>query len=343
MLAAFRSTALLCAVLVSVLAFALPAHGADAMPLAVSRCEYTMKRHALEVLFRNTGTKAISKADFLVMTASGPIQAVEHDGDFAPGSETMRRSYTDMERLHAQAAIHCVPATITYADGTTWQNASVGPDLEHTLVQTPGAPIRIRDCRAMDSEYGPPILHYTFVDRAEQAATGVSIGFVENGVMVAQKDDSGTFAPGIEIVRELQPRSGIVPNDVMNQRCIVLSATLADGTMWKNPSPPVSAAWPPFAADAAPTAGQITITGCDSGRVHYRNDGPLQVTAVDIGLLEDGKVVRTFRNVHTLTAPDETAYGFYQQNDIKIKDERCVPLRVDYADGTEWVNPALKG
>ncbi|HET9030090.1 MAG TPA: hypothetical protein VFN49_07935, partial [Candidatus Aquilonibacter sp.] len=306
----------------------------------VKSCEYTNKWHAVEVTFANASDRPIKSVHFLVMSASGPIQAVDHDGNFAPGSQTTRRSYADMERTHAQVAVTCVPATVTFTDGTQWQSSTVGPDLEHTLAQTPGSPIHIRDCRAVDTEDEFPDWHYTYVDRAEQPATNVSIGFVEGGVLIAKKDDAGTFSPGIEIVRDFAA-SQIVPNDVLGQRCVVLSAAFADGTTWKNPSPLPTASWIPF-APTGPSGGQITITSCDSSKVHYRNDGPLTTSAVDIGLIEGGSLVRSLRDVHTLGPQDElTSFFFAIKTQIAIKDEACVPLRVQYADGSQWVNPAL--
>jgi hypothetical protein len=340
MLSIFRVVAFLCALLFSTFEVGLPARGADAAPLAVSTCDYTLKWNALEIAFHNTGTNDIRKVNFLVMSASGPIQAVEHDGDFKPGSDTSFRSYTDQERLHAQVSVQCVPTTITYDDGTTWQNHNVGPDLEHAIAQTPGSPIRIRDCRVMDGYNRIPVWHYTYVDRAELPATSVTIGLVESGALLAQKEDAGTFSPGTEIVRELY-QNNAVPSDVLKQRCIVLSAKLADGTTWTNPSAPQSMQWPLIAPNTALAGGQITITSCDSGKAHYRNEGPLAVTAVDIALLEDGQIVRTLRDVHALASHGELTSRFFANNIIKIKNEACVPLRVQYADGTEWLNPAL--
>ena len=312
-------------------------------PITFKSCEYTNKWHAIETVFTNTSDRPVKALSFLVMSASGPIQIVEHDGDFAPGVETLKRTWADLERTHAQVAIRCVPSTVTFADGTSWQNPSVGVDLEHTIVQTPGSPIRIRDCRAMDSEERMPVWHYTYVNRASQPATNVSVGLVENGVMLVKKDDAGTFSPGIEIVRE-SSGNNIVPNDALQPACVVLSATFADGTSWTNPSSPAAlASWPPISPDASASGGHITITGCDSSRAHYRNDGPLATRAVDIALIEDGHIVRTLRDAHDLAPQDELTSGFFAQNEIKIKDEKCVPIRVDYADGTEWINPALRG
>lgn len=176
---------------------------------------------------------------------------------------------------------------------------------------TPGTNIAITDCRSMDFELGTPQLHIAYRNASDKAATHVTVGFVENGALVFQKEEVGTFSPGVVITRDYFQTSGVIPSDLMHR--------------------------------------QLTLTGCDSyanagaGSVHVINQGPLTVTAYDVALVVDGNIIRTLRELHTLKPQDELTSRFFTKTEGNAKAAICVPIRANYADGTQWVNPLLQG
>lgn len=328
----------------------LPNAGAQTItppPLSVTTCEMAGRVHAFEIVFHNTGTQAMRSVTFNVMTESGPLWILKYDGDYAPGSESRRREWASLQYEHYQAGFRCLPAAITYADGTTWRDPSLALDIEKSFEQTPGANIAITDCRAMDTETGYPDLHFAYRNDSEKPVTKVTIGFVEHGAVVFQKEEEHTFAPG-ELNTRDEYGEGVIPSDLMHQKCIVLNATYGDGTTWTNPSPPPTAKWPPIAASATSTGGQLTLTDCDSfanagtGSVHIANSGPLDVKAWDIAFVVNGNIIRTLQEIHTLKPQDELTSRGYTITKGNSHDAVCVPLRVQYTDGTQWINPLLQ-
>lgn len=338
MLSRFYGAAMLLCLVAS--SFAAPVRAqapATAVPVTVSTCETVPRLNALEVVFHNVSSQTITSARFAVMSASGPLNMTFFDGSFPPGSETRRRNYADLEMQHYQASIECVPTLVQFSDGTSWQNPNVAATMDKALVQTAGSPIVFTACRAVDTLYGTPGIHLTFHNSGTTPLTKVELGLSENGALVWRQSDAGTFSPGIDIIRTYSAESGVVPNDLMHQRCLVLSATFADGTSWSNPDAPVAAAWPPLPAGAATAKAPISVTVCNVGDAYYRNDGTKVVKAADIALVSGGNIVRTLHNLHTLAPGEGIKSSFYTNLKDRLKDWTCVPLRVNFADGTEWL------
>jgi hypothetical protein len=123
------------------------------------------------------------------------------------------------------------------------------------------------------------------------------------------------------------------------------------------------------AAHAASDTGNIRVDGCaaskaSAGRtfvdifgenvsqaampamlmVDYANESARPVTAVDFGLIKDGKLVAMVRDTGTI-APNARIMHAFGIDERAIPDRitasSCLPLRVQYADGTSWMNPNL--
>lgn len=329
----------------------MPKAGAQTVappPLSVSTCEMVGRLNMFEVVFHNTGTRAMTSVTMNIMTASGPLWVLKWDGNYAPGSEARRREFASKQYQHYQAAFRCLPAEITYADGTTWRDPHLATDIEKSFEQTPGSKVYITDCRAMDTETGYANLHVSYRNDSDKPVTDVTVGFVEHGSIVYQDKFVHTFAPGEVNQRDGYSETGILPSDLMQQKCVVLATTYEDGTTWTNPAPPPSAKWPPIASTATSTGGQLTLDGCDSyawggaGAVHVTNTGPLDVKAWDIAFVVNGSIIRTLRELHTLKAQEDITSHGYTLTKGNSHDAICVPLRVDYADGSQWVNPLIQ-
>jgi hypothetical protein len=166
--------------------------------------------------------------------------------------------------------------------------------------------------------------------------------------------DKGTFSPGTLIQREYDydpsGRSGtkgyFVGDDMMRNRCIILGVKYADGTAWTNPSPPaLSATGIPFTMPADPDPNApVTITNCDGTsfsdwRVSYQNSSSKPITAADFALVMHGRIDAAARDLHNLRPGDGNTAHFPLDGDDKVYHPQCIPLRVNYADGTVWYNP----
>jgi hypothetical protein len=136
---------------------------AEHNPIGIIGCQYgvedwrgygsngELRGHAmLYVRFRNLSTTAITRVTFRVPYASGGIDFVD-GGLFAPGvliksdkraDEVMRKLSRDDLPLFPWAitsldeAQNCTTVNVQFADGTTWQNPTVGPTQPPLPTQT---------------------------------------------------------------------------------------------------------------------------------------------------------------------------------------------------------------
>lgn len=120
---------------------------------------------------------------------------------------------------------------------------------------------------------------------------------------------------------------------------------------------------------AAAAANPIHVTGCQPnppqptlrwidvwGRPYYQpgvggslsisyvNNGSQPASAIEFGLVARGALVAEVRDVGTFSpgAPISHAFGLSPQVfPLGTALPRCIALRVKWADGTHWTNPAL--
>jgi hypothetical protein len=96
-----------------------------------------------------------------------------------------------------------------------------------------------------DFPFSEAFLAVTYTNMAAQPATAVDFGLVSRGDLIAVAHDTGTFSPGavinheFVINRQIFPR--ILPDPSGNNApaCAVLKVTYADGSVWRNPAPPL--------------------------------------------------------------------------------------------------------
>jgi hypothetical protein len=125
----------------------------------------------------------------------------------------------------------------------------------------------------------------------------------------------------------------------------------------------------PVAHAAASDAGVVRVDGCAASKatsqltfvdifgknvsqmgmpamlmVDFANESANPITAVDFGLVKDGKLVATVRDTGTF-APKARVMHAFGIEETAIPDQitasSCLPLRVQYADGTSWMNPNI--
>jgi hypothetical protein len=330
------------------------------LPVSVQSCDAVVHDFVFQTNFTNASAKELTSVNFAVMTASGVLVMNPFKGSVAPGASARARLRANIafEMQWFQAELRCVPTAVTYADGTAWHNPDVPSDMAGALVQTPGSPIAMTECWALDGGGHTRFseVHVSYVDTAAQPATHVDIGLTENGVLVWHKVDVGMFSPNVPILHVFEQRNGgIIGSDMMHQRCVVLGVTYADGSTWTNPSPPVAASWPPIDATAKAAGGGLNVTGCIvrkprsgipilAGRdwdVTYVNDGALKVIAVAFALVSNGSIVGAGQQVENVDPGSQHGNRFFAPTTDDVPDPMCVPIRVDYADGTEWLNPSI--
>jgi hypothetical protein len=73
--------------------------------------------------------------------------------------------------------------------------------------------------------------------------------------------------------------------------------------------------------------------------IDFQNVSPKPISAVEFGLVKDGKLITTVRDVG-MFAPNAVIMHAYGTNYALGDDVNasCVPLRVQYADGTTWMS-----
>ena len=316
------------------------------VPITVSDCHPDNHFLTFDMTFTNVAPKTVTKVRFALTNLGGPFTMIDDVGNYASGNIVRHRyRVSDLRFLRIYSDTTCVPTAVTFQDGTTWENPSVSPDLEKDFVQTPGSQIAISRCLV------PGGLEMSWKNLAQQDATEVDIGLVQHGVLVFETTDKGTFSPGTLIEHEYYDAPGgsgkgyFVADDMMQNRCIVLGVKYADGTSWANPSAPqLSKDGVPFAdaPDPGPNA-PVTITGCDGKsssdwHVDYQNSSTKPIVATDFALIMHGKIDDAARDLHNL-APGDGSTARFVLYDNNVFHPACIPLRVNYADGTVWYNP----
>lgn len=321
------------------------AQAAAAAPITVQDCHPDNHFLTFDMTFTNVAPQPVTKVRFALVDASGALTMVDDAGNFPAGDVVRHRDrLRDLVFLRLYSDIKCLPATVTFQDGTTWQNPSVGADMEASLPQTPGSQIAFSSCVTGEG------VDMSWKNTAQQNATEVDMGLVQHGVLDFEDDDKGTFSPGTLIERQYgygdnNAKGDYIEDDMLRSRCIVLGVKYADGTAWTNPSaPPFSKKGILFAVPTDPDPNApVTITGCDgkSGsdwHVDYQNASTKPIVAADFALIMHGKIDAAGRDWHNL-APGSGSTAHFGLDDDNVYHPACIPLRVNYADGTVWYNP----
>jgi hypothetical protein len=79
--------------------------------------------------------------------------------------------------------------------------------------------------------------------------------------------------------------------------------------------------------------------------IDFANVSSNPIASVDFGLVSNGKVVAMVRDTG-MFAPNATimhAYGIQASQVPSGSGATCIPLRVQYANGTTWMNPDMPG
>ena len=348
-----RITAVLAALAFAVSVAPISASPDDA-PVMVQSCSADGFRMTMDVTFTNVSQKVVTNVRFGLTTRSDVLAMKDDAGSYAPGEKVSHRLRVDQEYLLMWAKLSCDVAQVTFQDGTTWENPSLPPDMVRATRQTPGSNVALSRC------YTAPGIRINFTNTAQQDATQIILGVVQMGKVVWTDTDSGTFTPGKLFERgwgsDVAPKSQVlagqaVMTDLLQEYCVVLGVTYADGTSWKKPSPP------PMSLDGItfdpPMPGPndpVTISGCDgsssnyygngSWRVNYQNVSQKPIVATDLALFMHGSLMAIDRDLHNLAPADGTQVTFPMW-DPKFFHPSCVPVSVEFADGTTWVNHAF--
>lgn len=332
----------LCAAPANALADAA-AGAAAAVPITVQDCHPDQHFLTYDMTFTNVSPKTVTKVRFALVDASGPLTMIDDAGNYAAGDIVRHRFRVyDQVLLLIYSDTKCVPAAVTFQDGTVWQNPVVPSDMAQALPQTAGSNIAVSRCFIGDG------LEMAWKNTSGQNATEVDVGLIQHGLLVYTDADKGTFSPGTLIQRKYgyydnNGKGYFVADDMMQNRCVVLGVTYADGTTWKNTSaPPLSEKGIPFTVTDADPNAPVTITGCDgssggSWHVDYQNSSKKFIVAADFAFIMHGRIDAAGRELHGLSPGDGSTARFGLVDDVY--HPQCIPLRVTYADGTEWYNP----
>lgn len=150
-----------------------------------------------------------------------------------------------LSRFVAAAALFALPALPAYAQ---------------EVKQTPGSRITVSQCYPhrhtvsgahpwidpygnyhgpLNFPYYEGFLAVTYVNNAAKPAKEIDFGLVARGSLIAITKDAGTFSSGAKIEHEFSVDPSIFPVGTMYPYCAVLRVQYADGSVWRNPNPPV--------------------------------------------------------------------------------------------------------
>ncbi len=327
---------------------------ADAPPVVVKSCDIDRYRMSLDLTFVNASSKTITRVQ-LALTSGDEVLAMKDDaGTFAAGDVVSHRLRVESPYFELWGKVGCSAARVTFQDGTTWDNPSISPDMSADVSQTPGSNVTFTKCFTSDQVY------MDFTNTAAQDIASIDLGLLQRGVLVWTVTEKGPFSKGTVLHkswdllgtrgdRNQTERGMAIDSDMLQNRCTVLSITYADGTSWQNPStPPASPTAIPFDPPSPAPDAPLTVTGCNGSstsyygagdwRVDYQNTSQKPSIAADFALVMHGHLIATARDVHNLSPGDGTR-GTFPLGDPNFIHPVCIPIRMDFADGTEWVNP----
>ena len=89
---------------------------------------------------------------------------------------------------------------------------------------------------------------------------------------------------------------------------------------------------------------QPPVTTNPTLSIDYSNATEKVMSSIEFGLVARGQLVAEVRDVGTFSPGAEIKHRFGLSNNVfplQTSIVQCVPLRIHFADGTKWVNPAL--
>ena len=215
--------------------------------IAIERCDLMREELTTytNLTFVNSAPKAANRVVFSMWAGGKLLERYENSGMFSPGVRIVLQLYSDTNLYPVRALRHrCRVDEVDYADGTMWKNPD--PDLRDAFgtPQSDGSRIDVLRCStaALVNANGRKVIVHVdhgvevdFRNAATMPATRVEFDIVAFGRTVAHGRDSGTFAPGVEIVRRLGLPPDVLPLGTALPACIVQRVEYADGTSWVHP------------------------------------------------------------------------------------------------------------
>lgn len=334
-----------------------------AAPITLEHCALTNKATfdvpvdgyaALDVTYRVNGPSEVTRVRIAISSPAAILAMRDDVGEFSPGARVRHKLPVDEEMLRATDDARCQVVSATFADGTTWRAPGVAPDMAHALPQTEDSRLRITRCYpSLAKRAGangllldPSSVSVSFSNQAAVPATAVDIGLVQNGALVWQHTARGTFSPGVVVEPQWEPARHVIVSDALPSTCVVLGVTYADGTSWKAPYVPKESPGPPVGASAS-VLPELTIESCrlrpitepmffPNWTVGFRNSGSRRMDLVEFALVSSGTIVAvaTVRGQFDPGIVITKELWLYERDELA--NQACIPLRIRYADGTEW-------
>jgi hypothetical protein len=303
----------------------------------------------LEVDYRNEAAASLSSVRVALVVDGASVRTIDDPGPLAPGATVHRQFRLPANLFPLAAPASCAAALVRYADGTTWTNPVIGPDVGAGLAQTPESRIRVEQCRPA-KQTAMPYVTISFVVDAPVAVTRVGFTLLAKQQRLQYFVKEGTFPPGALIENSFLADPNIFPLRTQRPECRVDQVDFADGTSWNNPAAPAD----PYITPQEPGA-QMDFQRCSTIPETRFEFGPLNTVFVKFvnRALVVAKAVSFDVVVNGEKLAAERISGTFSPN-VAIKSNirlpsslvplgtslpACIVSRVDYEDGTSWKVP----
>ena len=213
--------------------------------IAIRQCEPTRSGLDTHTNIRLVN-EAPSTAKHVVLSlweGENLLERYDEPGPFAPGVPVVWHPYADQVIFPLTALRYqCRVDQVEYADGSTWTNPAMRDP--YWTPQTAGSQIDVLQCST--AWYDPRFPSYhsivhvdhgvgvAYRNTAAVPATLIDFEIVEFGKSLARARMTGSFAPGVQINRELGLPVGVGIGTAL-PACVVRRVEYADGTSWANP------------------------------------------------------------------------------------------------------------
>jgi hypothetical protein len=306
-------------------------------------------RARMDVTYRNHSTVAASEVRTALVVDGVPLWVYDDVATFAPATKIRRLAEIPYMYFPLRATPTCAIAQVRYVDGTTWTNPTL--DVTQSLRQTPDSRIAVERCepvrKGLDTH-----TNVTFVNQATKAASRVAISMWAGERVLERYEKIGTFAPGIPIAWQSYSDENLFPVRALQNQCRVDAVDYADGTSWANPELH-DAFWTPQTDGSridvlrCATDQFVNINGrqvishvADGVAVDYRNAAAVAARRVDFAVVAFGTTVGVARESGTFAPGVVISHTLALPHDVfplGTALPTCSVRRVEYADGTSWV------
>jgi hypothetical protein len=75
--------------------------------------------------------------------------------------------------------------------------------------------------------------------------------------------------------------------------------------------------------------------------IDFQNASSKPISSVDFGFVQNGRVVTTVRDVGMFAPNAVIMHAYGLDYTVPNASGTCVPLRIQYADGSSWMNPTM--